>query len=178
MKNYLLIFSFITIIASCSSLPKKNKRDNYIPKIETKRIKNIDGQISTINCSNKLNKIYTVKFNRNKDSLIFKSSIDFCELYKEDLKKGKYIISIIDFRPKEGKDSLNPNSFNFGVFDENKKLKYEFSRYKNPGFVIDEDLYKKSFHYKFFSSKFKILKSTIPLDSISKISMVNKFIKN
>ena len=177
MKNSFFFLFISAVIFACSSIPKKNKKDYYIPRIETKRVKDIDGQLSILKCDKEFNNTYKVKFNKNKDSLLINSTINFCELFKEDLSKEKYVNFLIGFYLEENK-KLKYRYYEYGVFNKKKELLYKKSGGGLYCFIQDYEAFKKTKHYILKDTELTVLESSINLDSVSGIIIPYKIIKD
>lgn len=178
MKYYHFIFLIIIVIYSCVSIPKKNENDDFNPKNDSKKVTNVNGQLSTLNCSKDSLNNYSIKFNKSLDSLTIISSIDLCNLFKEDLKKGSFILSSISFYIKPKEEKLKYSSYQYGVFGKNKKMLFKKLGGGLYCFIDDFEAFKKTIHYRLSMAEFKIENSTICIDSISSLHMFSKVLND
>ena len=163
MKFFYLSLFVLTFIYSCSSISKKYKSDYYVSKVDLKRNNVINGQLSLLKCTKDFRNEYTIKFNKSKDSLTFNSSVNLCELLKDDLLKGSYIISDVSFNINTKDQKLKYRNFQYGVFDSEKNMLFRKSGGVIYCFIKDLESFKKTIHYKLTEAKFNIIYSTISL---------------
>ncbi|SDY10102.1 hypothetical protein SAMN05444411_1253 [Lutibacter oricola] len=142
LQKYIILI-LLNILISCST--NKRIKTNYDHQIVDETYSAIGG---TIDCKNNKN---IFKYDEILIHLDF--SVDFCDIFQEELNNNQEVIINITFTKK---DIISPSMMFYQIYENGKMIKNKSKDFHSTPFGLDFEKYKNSLEYKIENIKLSI----------------------